>query len=76
MCYRPDVEAEGEHLDRLVLAAFEGFKCYMRTLFVYVGDEKKPDWIKTFLEALGGRLRTLEKEGKLADRSKDNVNAE
>ena len=76
MCGRPDVVAEEEHLDRLVLAAFEGFKCFMREWFVYVGDEKKPDWIKTFLEAVGGRLRMLEKEGKLADPSKDNVDAE
>ena len=76
MCYTPDVKAEGEHLERLVLAAFEGFKSYMRTLFVYVGDKKELDWIKMFFEAVGDRLRELEEEGKLVNSPEDDISAE
>ena len=67
MCGGPDIEAECEHLDGLVLAAFEGFKDFMRV--IYTIDEKKADWIKEFLEGVGSRLRALEKEGKLVDPS-------
>jgi hypothetical protein len=69
MCGGPDIEAECEHLDGLVLAAFEGFKDFMRV--IYNIDEKKADWIKEFLEGVGSRLRALEKQGKLVDSSTD-----
>ena len=75
MCVASDIEDECKYLEGLVLAAFEGFKNYHMGTF-HSGDEKKTDWIEAFLEGVGSRLRMLEKKGKLADPSKDNVNAE
>jgi len=74
MCVKSDIDAECQYLEGLVLAAFKGFKNYMGT--IPSGGGKKMDWIEAFLEGAGNRLRGLEKEGKLADPSKYNVNAE
>jgi len=70
MCGGPDIEAEREYLDALVLTAFKGFKDYVRLYLT--GDEKKTDWIEAFLEGIGSRLRAFEKEGKLVDPLKNN----
>ena len=68
MCGIPDVVAEQEHLDETVLSAFWEFKGCMQE---YFDIEEEPDWIKAFGEGVCGRLRELEKEGKLTKWSSD-----
>ena len=65
MCGGPDVEAEAEYLEALVMAAYEGFKGFVRRVSG-MEDETDIDWIAEFLDGVGNKLRVLEREGKLS----------
>jgi hypothetical protein len=65
MCGGPDVEAEAEYLEALVMAAFGGYKKFVRTISG-MEDETDIDWIKEFLDGVGNKLRVLEREGRLS----------
>ena len=65
MCGGPDVNAEAEYLEALVMAAFNGFKDFVRTMSG-MEDETDIDWIAKFLGGVGNKLRVLEREGRLS----------
>jgi hypothetical protein len=72
MCGGPDVMAEYEALDRVVLAAFWAYKDCMQRLYD-TGEEGDTDWVKAFCDGFASRLRLLEKEGKLRESSEGHM---